>query len=333
MKVFLHKSVFIVLLSQIIVFSSCAPFSKESPISTTSMKLNTIVTITIYDSTDESLLDGCLAICDQYEQLFSKTNPDSELYKLNHGLLSMDSLGYATVSPETYQLIALGKKYANESNDAFNIALEPLTSLWNFTDNSDVVPADSSIKQVLPYLSSDMVQLKEPNLVMLCDPKCGIDLGGIAKGYIADRIKDYLVKNGVQSALINLGGNVLCIGQMKDRPFSIGIKRPFSTADDSMTTISVTDCSVVSSGVYERYFEKDGILYHHLLNSKTGYPIQNGLLGVTIVAPLSVDADALSTTCFALGLEQGMKYIKTQKNTRAIFITDDYVLHDSQDTP
>ena len=156
----------------------------------------------------------------------------------------------------------------------------------------------------------------------------GIDAGAIAKGYIADRIKDYLLAHGVESAIINLGGNVLCIGEKPDgTPFKIGLQKPFEGRNEIISNLSINDMSVVSSGVYERHFVVDGENYHHLLNPATGYPYDNGLIAVTIVSPRSVDGDALSTTCFSLGLEKGLELINSMDGIYGYFITDDYEIH------
>ena len=130
----------------------------SQPITVTDYKLNTYVTVTIYDSTDTALLDECMALCDKYEMIFSRTNPESELYKLNHGLLPKSADGYYTVSEELFDVVETGKKYSELSDDAFCIAMEPLTSLWNFTDGEKIVPADDSIAAVLPLFSSHVFQ-------------------------------------------------------------------------------------------------------------------------------------------------------------------------------
>ena len=168
----------------------------------------------------------------------------------------------------------------------------------------------------------------EGNTVTLTDPQTQIDLGGIAKGYIADRLKEYLLSEGVEHALINLGGNTLAVGTKYDgSPFRIGIQKPFSEKNEVITAVEITDRSVVSSGIYQRYFEKDGRIYHHILNPDTGYPYENNLLQVTIISDQSVDGDALSTCCFALGLKDGSKLIESLDNVQAIFVTNDYELH------
>ena len=299
----------------------------SQPITVTDHKLNTYVTVTIYDSTDTALLDECMALCDKYEMIFSRTNPESELYKLNHGILPQSADGYYTVSDELYEVISVGKKYSELSDDAFCIAMEPLTSIWNFTDGMDMVPDDTHIDTVLPFINSEDVLLRTPNEVAFVNKGMGIDLGAIAKGYIADKLKEYLIAEGVNSALIYLGGNVLCIGEKETGAFKIGIEKPFDTDGKPIAVVSVSDVSVVTSGTYERYFEKDGKFYHHILDKTTGYPIENELTAVTIITPISTDADALSTTCFSLGLEKGMKLLESLDYADGFFITKDEECH------
>ena len=166
----------------------------------------------------------------------------------------------------------------------------------------------------------------------LTDPKSAIDLGGIAKGYMADQLKEYLLGEGVTSAIINLGGNVLTIGEKPDgTSFNIGIQKPFDKQNATITSVQVKDSSVVTSGSYERYFKLGDTIYHHILNTETGYPCDNGLLSVTILSKESIDGDALSTACFTLGLEEGQKLIESLEDIDAIFVTDDYEIIDTRD--
>lgn len=311
----------------ILVIFSYNHSTKNEPITVTDYKLNTYVTITIYDSKDTSLLDDCLALCDKYELLFSRTNPESELYQLNNGLLPISEDGYYTVSEELFEIIQIGQKYSELSDDAFAIALEPLTSLWNFTNGTNIVPPQDKIDTVLPLLNSDDIILRAPNEISFVKDGMGIDLGGIAKGYIADQLKEYLLSKDVHSALIYLGGNILCIGEKESGPFKIGIEKPFDADGTAAATVQISDMSVVTSGTDERYFEKDDKLYHHILDKSTGYPIDNNLTSVTIITASSTNADALSTTCFSLGLEKGIKLLESLDNADGFFITKDGEYH------
>ena len=315
----------------------------KEPISISSIKLNTAVQITIYDSQDKSLLDDCLALCDKYELIFSRTDEESELYKLNHRISDSAVSNQTTeTQPTPYQingttntwhisedlaaLLSEGLSITKESDGAFDIAIAPLTSLWDFTAEDPKVPDDADIQNALPQCSSDGVTIDGQDITLPSDD-IQFDVGAIAKGYIADRLKDFLVKKGVNSAIINLGGNVLCIGSKPDgTPFKVGIQKPFADRNETEAVMDITGKSVVSSGIYERCFKQGGKLYHHILNPQTGYPYENGLISVTIISDQSVDGDALSTTCFALGLEDGLKFAE-KKGVQAVFITEDYELH------
>ncbi|SCH58587.1 Thiamine biosynthesis lipoprotein ApbE precursor [uncultured Blautia sp.] len=315
----------------------------KEPISISSIKLNTAVQITIYDFQDKSLLDDCLALCDKYELIFSRTDEESELYKLNHRISDSAVSNQTTeTQPTPYQingttntwhisedlaaLLSEGLSITKESDGAFDIAIAPLTSLWDFTAEDPKVPDDADIQNALPLCSSDGVTINGQDIILPSDD-IQFDVGAIAKGYIADRLKDFLVKKGVNSAIINLGGNVLCIGSKPDgTPFKVGIQKPFADRNETEAVMDITGKSVVSSGIYERCFKQNGKLYHHILNPKTGYPYDNGLISVTIISDQSVDGDALSTTCFALGLDEGLKFAE-KKGVQAVFITEDYELH------
>ena len=338
-----------VLVCPMLLFTGCGNITDadtsttgNQPISISSIKLNTAVQITIYDSQDKALLDDCLALCDKYELIFSRTNEKSELYKLNHRKDTSDkdpnADGQTTpypvsgtadtwhISEDLASLLSEGLDITRESDGAFDIAIAPLTSLWDFTAEDPKVPDDAAIQKALPLCSSDGVTIDGQDITLPSDD-IQFDVGAIAKGYIADRLKDLLVKKGVKSAIINLGGNVLCIGSKPDgTPFKVGIQKPFADRNETEAVMDITGKSVVSSGIYERCFKQDGKLYHHILNPKTGYPYDNGLISVTIISDQSVDGDALSTTCFALGLDEGLKFAE-KKGVQAVFITEDYELH------
>ena len=298
-------------------------------ISKSGFYFNTVITVTLYGTKDETLLDDCFSLADTYENYFSNTIADSDVSKIN-------AAGGApvTVHEETAELLKKGLYYGDLSNGKFDITIGKLSDLWDVSTkallektDASMIPSDDEIKKALTTVDYQNVVV-DGNTVTLKDPSAKIDLGGIAKGYIADRMKDYLNQKGAACGYINLGGNVLCLGAKPDgSSYNIGIQRPFDDEGAAMLAVSVTDQTVVSSGVYERYFEVDGKRYHHILDTATGYPYDNGLLGVSIITDESVDGDGLSTTCFALGLADGMALVESLDNTEAIFITEDYELH------
>ena len=263
-------------------------------------------------------------MCQEYENRFSKTIEGSELYKLNHR--SADETTF-TVSDDMAAMISEGLHYSEVSHGAYDLTIEPLSSLWNFTSDEHVIPAEDDITAAAERVNWKNVKL-DGNTLTFLSPDTTIDLGSIAKGYIADRMKDYLTESGVESAIINLGGNVLCVGSLPDgAPFRIGLQMPFADYEETFETLGISDLSVVTSGIYERSFTVDGTLYHHILNPKTGYPYDNGLIAVTILSGESVDGDGLSTTCFSLGLEEGLKLAESLEGVEACFIDSDYRVH------
>lgn len=306
--------------SLVLTLAACSAANAE-PISTTAILFDTVISIELYGTKDTSILDDCISMCQDYEDRFSRTIDTSEIAQINnaHGAA-------VTVSDDTIELIQKGLDYGRLSNGYFDITIAPLSSLWDFKNNTGVVPDASAIEEAKSHVNYQNVIING-NTVTLTDPKAAIDLGGIAKGYIADQLKALIEAKDVEHGIISLGGNVLTIGSKIDgSAYHIGIQKPFDEST-AITSVDVKGKSVVSSGVYERYFKVDDKLYHHILNPFTGFPYDNNLLGVTIISDQSVDGDALSTTCFALGLDEGTKLIDSLDNVEAIFITDDYELH------
>lgn len=297
---------------------------QTNPISRSAFMLNTYVTVTLYDSDDEDILEGCLNICHDYEERLSKTIPTSEISMMNHRKPGQNSF---VLKKDTADLIREGLHYSEVSDGSYDISIEPLSSLWDFTSGKAVIPPADQIAAAARRVNYKNLKLDQDTLTFL-SPDTTIELGSIAKGFIADRMKDYLLSKGVKSAIINLGGNVLCVGELPGRrPFHIGLQKPFADHSEVIANLSIKDLSVVSSGVYERHFVKDGKNYHHILNPKTGFPYDNGLVAVTIVSPRSVDGDALSTTCFSMGLEKGMALVNSLDGIYGYFITNDEKVH------
>lgn len=288
----------------------------------TDMLFDTVIKIQILDPADESILDGLKKLCEKYDTMFSATNTDSELYKLNHA-----NGQPFTVSSETANLIQEGIHYSELSGGAFDLTIEPVSALWDFKADKPTVPSSDAIAQAVSHVDYTKVDIQD-NTVTLEDPEAGIDLGAIAKGYIADQVKTYLKKQGIKHAIINLGGNVDVIGTKPDgSKYNIGIQKPFDESGEAITSVQLKDQTVVTSGIYERYFKKNGKLYHHILDPRTGYPCENNLYSVSIITDSSTKADALSTTCFLLGYEKGMELIQSMDGVKAIFITDDEKVH------
>ncbi len=283
------------------------------PISKTEFMLDTVITITIYDG-DADALNGAINLCKNYENLLSKTIETSDVYKINH------SNGTPTdVSPDTAELLKMAIDIAKTSNGAFDPTVLPLVEIWDVR-NRTTPPEEAEIKEKLNYVNHDNIVIDSTTITAEGNVK--IDLGGIAKGFIADKVKQYLKSKGVTSAVINLGGNTLLIGDKQGQNFSVGLQKPFGKNGELSAVLNLTDKTVVTSGIYQRYFEFDNKIYHHIIDPKTGYPSDNEITSVTVITDSSTIADGLSTACLNLGVDEGTKLAK-QYNAELIFIDTD----------
>lgn len=321
------KKIFLISLTLIIfvVSSACqqANDAKREVISSTEFVLNTAATISLYDSDDYNLITESFKICRDYENLLSKTIEDSEIGRINTRKTN-------EVSTDTAELLELSLEFAEQSNGAFDITIGSITDLWDFTSNEKHIPDQELINVAKQYVDYRTIKIADQK-ILFENENTKLDLGAIAKGFIADQVKEYLVEQGVTSAIINLGGNVQCIGRKdQEKGFRVGIQKPFDSG--SIVEIELNDefSSVVTSGVYQRYFEKENQIYHHIIDPKTGYPTNNHLLSVTIISKDSSSGDALSTACLVLGLEKGMKLIDEKDDLYAIFIDDDFNIYYSE---
>lgn len=247
-----------------IVWTGCA--RNTTPISRTDFYFDTVIQITLYDTDDESVLDGCFSLAEKYENLFSATKEGSDVWNINHA-----GGKTVTVSEETAALLVTAADYANTTEGVIDPTIRPLSELWHFGSNGEAhVPEDNEIKEALSHVSYDAIRFGVApsdetgesvyRTVTLTDKKAAVDLGFIAKGYIADKMKAYLLSQGVKSACISLGGNVLAIGEKPDgSPFRIGIQEPFAESGKSLDTVEIRDTSVVTSGIYERCFYKSSV--------------------------------------------------------------------------
>ncbi|MCI1944461.1 FAD:protein FMN transferase [Clostridium luticellarii] len=303
-----------------VLLSSCMNISDDSePISKTEYMLGTICTITVYDSESETAIDKAFSRIKEIENKMSVNKSGTEVDKV------ADASGkdFVKVSDDTFYVIKKGKYYSGKSGGVFDITIGPLVKLWGIGTDRARVPSQQEIdekKSLINY--KDIILDEKDKKVMLARSGMSLDLGGIAKGYSADEAVKILKNNGVKHAIVNLGGNILTInGNLDGKPWNIGIQNPFKARGSSVGTVGVTNKTVVTSGIYERYFEKDGKRYHHILNPFTGYPMDSDLASVTLVTDISIDADAMTKNIFYLGLNKGAEYVKNIPGLNAIFIT------------
>ena len=320
-----YKRLTALLSASILLLSGCSGLPRERSQTYTDTLFDTVISVQIFDSVDEDVLKGCEKLCKKYDSMFSNKIEDSEISRINSA-----GGNPVEVSKETIKLIKKGIYYSEMSDGAFDITIAPVSSLWDFKAETPSVPSPEAIAEAVSHVNYENIIIRD-NTVKLADPQAGIDLGAIAKGYIADRIKDYLEEEGVRHAMINLGGNVLAMGSKLDgSDYNIGIQKPFDETGEPITSVKISDKSVVTSGIYQRYFKADGKIYHHILDPNPGYPCENNLYSVTILTDSSLTADALSTTCFLLGYDRGMKLINQLDNVDAVFITNDNQIHYSK---
>ena len=284
--------------------------------------LDTIVSVTYYKNADREAVLEALSLCREYELIFSRTDFRSELYRLNES-------GSMEVSDTLCTVLKTALAYCDTSGGAFDVTMGGVSALYGFSDPDPRVPAPDDLAEALHHVGYENVHI-DGNTVTLGDPGAVLDLGAVAKGYIADEMKALLAGRGVKHAIISLGGNVLTLGGKPDgSDYVIGIQYPEKDSARLVTAVNVSELSVVTSGVYERFFVENGVEYHHILDRSTGQPLRNGLIAVSVVGPESMDCDALSTACFALGLEDGLALIEKLDGYEAVFITDDLSLHRS----
>lgn len=297
---------------------------EKEPLSQTDFLLGTIVKISIYDSkVDSEIFTKVFAqIRDIEERMTVKKDIEkSEIIKLNKNA----GRGYIELSPDIIYLLEKSKYYSDISRGKFDITIGPLVKLWSIDTQEVSKPTEEKINKARNLVDyRNLLIDEEENKAFLTQSGMEVDLGAIAKGYAADKTIEILKKAGINKAIINIGGNIYALGEKdKSTPWKIGIQDPFRPINNYLAYILVKDKSVVTSGSYEKRVEIDGRVYHHLLEPQTGYPVENNLAAVSIIHPSSTDADALSTTAFLLGLEEGLELIESLSHAEAIFITKD----------
>lgn len=304
------KLIIVTVMMALIIITHTACGQKE-PVSKTDFCLDTNCEITIYenqgDFETEKILDEAFEVIRDYEQLLSKTKKGSDVSLINEA-----GGQWIEVSEETVEVINMANTISAESGGAFDITIGAVTELWDFKSGENIIPDEGDIAAALPHVNYEAI-IAEESRVLLTDSSAVIDLGGVAKGCIADKVCAFMEEKGVTRAVINLGGNVVALGEKEEgTPWNIGIERPFTDRTELIGKIQVADATVVTSGIYERNFEKDGKIYHHILDPETGYPAETDLEAVTLTAAKgnSGFCDAVSTACLILGRDGAVKLVE-----------------------
>ncbi|MDL4840490.1 FAD:protein FMN transferase [Aquibacillus rhizosphaerae] len=293
----------------------------KTPFKETAFLMGTVVTVKIYDKEKESVLKPVFKRIHDLANQINAEESESEIDKVNEKA----GVEPVEVSSDIYNLVKAGKQHSTKSNGSFDITIGPLTSLWHIGYEDARKPEQSEIDDVLPLIDYEKVELiDQEQTVFLKEKGMRLDLGAIAKGFIADEVVEVLKENGVTTAIIDLGGNIYVMGNNPSgEAWNVGIQDPFSARGEIVGKVRQSNRSVVTSGIYERFLEVDGIKYHHLLNPGDGYPFMNDLAGVSIISEQSIDGDALSTTVFSKGLVDGLEYLENISGVEAIFISTD----------
>ncbi len=296
------------------VFGICGCGAAPAYNSALGFYMDTVITITGY--ADNEILEDAVALCGEYEKIFSRTVEGSDVWRINHAEGSP-----VRVCGDTAELLAMALDVCEKSGGALDITIAPASDLWDFKSERPEIPDRDKLKSAAELV--DYTRLKLQGDMVTLPAGMAIDLGAVAKGYIADKAAGYLKEQGVASAILNFGGNVIALGGKPDgSKWSIGIQDPEEETGRAGYSVMVADKSVVTSGIYQRGFDRDGVRYHHILDSATGWPVQNGLASVTIIADSSAMADAMSTACFVLGREKGMSFAR-KMGVQAVFIDTD----------
>lgn len=296
------------------VMTNTACTMPEQPQSVEGFYFDTYISVTIYGG-NKKTLDKVLDICSRYDSLLDKYDKNSDIYKINN------SDGHkVSVDPDVIEIIELGLYYSEISGGVFDITCGSATSLWDFNAEKPEIPDENARNQAVKLIDYTAVEIIGnevfvPNGVQL-------DLGGIAKGFVADKIAEFLEKSGVEDALIDLGGNIYALGDKLGASWRIGIKAPDNSGYIGTVETSAKT-SIVTSGDYERCFVIDSVRYHHILDLKTAMPAITDIRSVTIISESSAQGDALSTICFVLGYEKASDLLAQIDGAEAVFVLDD----------
>lgn len=306
----------ILTLFMILILTACS-VSEQEPEKLEFFAMDTYMSLASYGENAKISNSQVETEIKNIENKISRTLETSDIYKLNNA-----SGEPMVVSEQTYSIIKTAIEYAEKTNGAFDPTIAGLTDLWMIGTPSENVPKPSDIRETLLSVGYKNVVLMDNNTVQLLNG-AKLDFGGIGKGISADISAEILKENNVDKALVSLAGNIYALGSKgKDIPWKVGIANP-DKPSESIVTISVTDKTVVTTGAYERYFEKDGIRYHHIFDSNTGYPVDSDIKSVTIISDNSALADAYSTALFIMGKDKALEFQKKEKTFDAIIVTQD----------
>ncbi|PRR82805.1 FAD:protein FMN transferase [Clostridium vincentii] len=293
----------------------------KETLTASSYSLGTLINLRVQGNEAQRAIEEALGRLSDIDDKMSAFKDTSEISKINLKAGRTSQI----VGKDTYLVIKEAIKYSRLLEGAFDPTIRPLVSLWNIGTEQEEMPEECEVDNMLQLVNYKDVILDESNSsIRLRREKQALDLGGIAKGYAADEVRDIFYKYNISSALIDLGGNIFAFGGKEDgTPWRVGIQDPFKTRGEFMGVLSVTNKSVVTSGNYEKYFTKAGKRFHHIIDPKTGYPSISKIISATIISDNSIDGDGLSTGVYIIGIDKAMRLIESISGVEAIFITQD----------
>ena len=305
LSVFVYVSLFL---------TSCA---QELP-PQTEFVIGTVCTVNLFDKGTNAVYSEVFSRLRELEAILSANRDDTNIAQIN----AAAGLHPVKAAPETLDVLTEALLFSVKTEGLFDPSVGPLVKSWNIGTEYASIPSTETITSALELVDFKKIVIdRNQNTVFMQKQGMKLDLGAIAKGYAADEIIRIITKHHIKKAIIDLGGNIYAFGEKAaGKKWNIGIRDPETNQGSSILTIPVLNKSVVTSGVYERFFEQEGKRYHHILDTRTGFPVENELLSVTIVTGKSIEADALSTTTFILGTERGMNLVEEMDDVEAIFI-------------
>lgn len=300
----------------------------KSPLSRTESLLHTVVTLSIYHDGQEAVMEEALAEIAELESLLSTNLETSDIYKINQ----VAGKEAVKVDPRTFRLLEAALAASKASQGRFDVTIGAVSQLWKIGSTEAQKPADEDIQAALSAIDYSKVELDKDKQTVKIAAGMTLEMGAISKGFIADEIKQLFAERGITTAVINLGGNVVVMGSSPNnaKGWKVGVQDPDELRGATVGSVFQTDSAIVTSGIYERYLEVDGVRYHHILNPQTGYPVDNEISGVTVFTQTSTEADALSTSLFIMGLEAGLAHINQLEGVEAVFIDKDHGVHVSE---
>lgn len=316
-------------------FSACGN-SKNKYYEKSNIVMDTAVTLSAFGPNSKEAVEESFKRLDELDKMASPNIDTSDVYRIN----SSSGKSYVKVHPEILKMVKASIEYSKLSNGAFDITTGPIINLWGIGTDNERIPSDEEIKARLPLVGYERININEADSsIMLKDAGMAIDLGGVAKGFAADEVLKIYKKYNIENGLINLGtSSIYALGKNKEnKDWSVGIKHPRSEdSNEFLGVVKISNESLSTSGDYERFFIKDNKRYHHIMNPKTGYPVDNGVMSDTIVINGDVEdngmlADILTTAVFSLGAEKGVKFLDSLPQVSGEITTSDNKIYASKD--